>query len=309
MGDVWKYGLYGVQTLVGMDLSHDNLNNKVDGAATRIFQNMNSSPRLKGLSDRTLLINGSFTASLATGDAGVDSLAKYYLDILYGRYKPVANTRLMRFYNLGVDGYNCVTSMYVIHYAFNTESDLDQYLENVSSSLKDQGYFIGVCFDGNGILDKLNGSSTPGMVEGLVDGTTVWRIDRKAFGAATHNGAVYDANMALQVKSGLTDMYSTESPYVLGTGNKINVYYETINNISQENLVDIKYLEYKAEQHGLKLLESRCFTEEPGSMLTEYLSSGKADTIARVEEIKKEKALMQWAEWNRYFVFQKTQKA
>jgi hypothetical protein len=309
LGDVWKYGIYGVKTLVGIDLSHDNLNNKVDGAATRIFQNMNSSPRLKALGERTLLINGSFTDSLATGEAGIDALAKYYLDILYGRFKPMSNQRLMRFYNLGVDGYNCVTSMYVIHYAFNTEADLDQYLENVSSSLKDQGYFIGTCFDGNSILDKLNGSSTPGMVEGLVDDTTVWRIDRKAFGADTHNGAVYDANMALQVKVGLTDMYSTESPYVLGTGNKINVYFETINNISKENLVDIKFLEYKAAQHGLKLLESRCFTEEPGSMLTEYLSSGKADTIARVEEIKKEKALMQWAEWNRYFVFQKTQKA
>jgi hypothetical protein len=147
------------------------------------------------------------------------------------------------------------------------------------------------------------------MVEGLVDGTTVWRVDNKTLGADKITGEIYDANMALQVKPGLSNMYSTESPYVLGAGNKINVYFETINNISQENLVDIKFLEYKAEQHGLKLLESRCFTEEPGSMLTEYLSSGKADTVARVEEIKKEKALMQWAEWNRYFVFQKTQKA
>lgn len=309
MGDVWKYSMFGVQTLVGMDLSHDNLNNKVDGAATRILQNMNSSPRVKALGDRTLLINGSFTDSLANGDAGVDSLAKYYLDILYGRFKPVANSRLMRFYNLGVDGYNCVTSMYVIHYAFNTEDDLDRYLENVSSSLKDQGYFVGVCFDGNGILDKLNGSATPGTVEGLVDGTTVWRIDRTSFGADTNSGTVYDANMALQVKPGLADIYSTESPYVLGTGNKINVYFETINTISQENLVDINYLEYKAGQHGLKLLETRRFTEEPGSMLTEYLSSGKGGAAENVDAIKKEKALMQWAEWNRYFIFQKTQTA
>jgi SAM-dependent methyltransferase len=306
VGDFFKYTRNGVHTFVGMDLSHDNLNNKVDGAATRILQNMNKSPRIKALADRTLLINGSFTELLSTGDAGMDALAKYYLDILYGRFKPAANPRLMRFYNLGVDGFNCVTSMYVIHYAFNNEAELDRYLENVSSSLKDQGYFIGTCLDGNSILDSLNGSSTRGMVEGLVDGTTIWRIDRKSMGA----GEVYDSNMALQVKSGLPDMYTTESPFVLGTGNKINVYYETINTVSQENLVDIKYLEYKAEQHGLKLLESRCFTEEPGSMLTEYATLGADSQVQEyIEKIKKEKALMQWADWQRYFVFQKSRNA
>jgi len=80
--------------------------------------------------------------------------------------------------------------------------------------------------------------------------------------------------------------------------------------VSQENLVDIKYLEYKAEQHGLKLLETRCFTEEPGSMLTEYATLGADSQVKEhIEKINKEKALMQWANWQRYFVFQKSRNA
>lgn len=309
-GDYFKYIINGVKTFVGIDLSHDNLNNKRDGGATRILKSIADSPKSKALAERTLLINGSMTKSLANGDAGLDMLAKYYLDILYGRFKPnpTTNPRHARFYNLAVDGFNTVTSMYVIHYAFNNDTDLDTYLENVSSSLKDQGYFIGTCLDGNSILDNLNGSATPGMLEGIVDGQTIWMVENKTLDGPDTGANMYDSGMG-QVTGQALSTYSTSSPHILGTGNKINVYYETINTLSQENLVDIKFLEYKAKEYGMKLVETRLFSEEPGSLLVEFASSTITNAVEYVENIKKTPALAKWASWQRYFVFQKAGEA
>ena len=307
VGDYLKYVNYGVKALVGIDLSHDNLNNKFDGAATRILKNIGKTPATKVLADRTLLINGSFTKSLASGDAGTDMLAKYYLDVLYGRVKPnpAQHPRHQKFYNMAVDGFNVVSSMYVIHYAFGCEADLDTYLENVSSSLKDQGYFIGTCLDGNSILDNLNAAGKQGKLEGIMEDKTIWMISRDMDNPESL-GEVYDAGMGLETKTHMIiNEYTTDSPHIIGPGNKINVYYETINITSQENLVDIKYLEYKAKSYGLKLVESRLFTEEPGSMLTDFIGSKIPNAAEYVEEIKREPALTQWANWQRYFVFQK----
>jgi len=307
VGDYLKYVNYGVKALVGIDLSHDNLNNKFDGAATRILKNIAKTPATKALADRTLLINGSFTKSLASGDAGADMLAKYYLDVLYGRVKPnpAQQPRHQKFYNMAVDGFNVVSSMYVIHYAFGNESDLDTYLENVSSSLKDQGYFIGTCLDGNSILDNLNAAGRHGKLEGMMDDKTIWMISRDVENPDS-SGEMYDAGMALETKTHMIiNEYTTNSPHIIGPGNKINVYYETINTTSQENLVDIKYLEYKAKAYGLKLVETRLFTEEPGSMLTDFISSKTPNAAEYVDEIKRDPALTQWANWQRYFVFQK----
>ena len=305
MGDFFKYVNCDISYLVGIDLNSENLNSPKDGAATRIFENIDKNHRVKQVADKTLLINGSFTDSLADGNAGVDMLAKYYLDILYGRHKPLNNAKHMKFYNLAVDGFNTVTSMYVIHYAFNTEQHLDTYLQNVSSSLKDQGYFIGTCLDGNAILDSLNTSPTRGIIEGKLDKTTVWMIENKSIVYDGQNTAVlYDKNMVQLKKTA-----DTSSPHILGTGNKIKVYFETINTISEENLVDINYLEHKAKQYNLKLLESRTFIEEPGSMLTEFLSSpatGKTNPTDLVAKIRHEPALLEWTRFNRYFVFQKS---
>jgi len=66
-------------------------------------------------------------------------------------------------------------------------------------------------------------------------------------------------------------------------------------------LVNMSYLRERARVHNLKLLEYRTFLEEPGNLLSQYEATHKREA-ARIRE---EDALMTWAGFNAYFIFQK----
>jgi len=331
LGDYFKYANQGAGTLVGMDINPDNLNNKLDGAASRVLNAMSTNPRAKALAGRTLLILGDIAKNLADGSAATDELGRYYLDILYGRHKPSTNfnAKHAKFFNLGTDGFHIVVCNYAIHYALDDFQGIANLLENVGQNLRDQGYFIGTCLDGNLVLDELNKAG--GYLEGRVNGHTVWSIDRRSVIASGRGagGVIYEDNGQV-AETQMIDQYSTDMPHMLGPGNKVDMYFETMNTISHENLVDIKYVEQQAHNHRLKLVDTRLFTETPGSLLAEWensdaIKSAKSvgrqhqdsdtatttgdstkQTVAQmIEEIKKEKALAQWAKFQRYFVFQK----
>ena len=82
MGDYPKYLANGVSLCVGMDINPDNLNNYVDGAASRVLKLMSGSQSGKMLSNKTLLMLGNFTENIADGSASFDDLSSYYKDCL-----------------------------------------------------------------------------------------------------------------------------------------------------------------------------------------------------------------------------------
>ena len=300
MGDFFKYVNNNVRTCVGIDINADGLNNKLNGAASRIINNRNNSPSIKKLSERTLLILGDVSKSMNDGELALDESGRYYLDILYGKHKPSStfNKKHTLFYNMSVNGFHVVTSKYVVHYVLNNLEDTNTYFENVSSNLKDQGFFIGFCLDGNMILNELNNTNNK-VLEGKIDGNVIWSISRDELNEEERRGLILDNDLELTGKH--SDSYDTTSPHLLGPGNKINVYFETFNMKNKENLVDIKYLEKKGKEYGLKLIETRLFTEEPGNMLSEF-GLEKPDSL---KELNKEDALLKWASYQRFFVFQK----
>ena len=160
----------------------------------------------------------------------------------------------------------------------DTEDTLDAFLRNVSENLLDQGYFIGTCFDGRTILEEMGRHPE---ITGEIDGQTVYVI-RKAL---KEPGAYKNITV----------------------GNKINVYNETFGSMMTENLVNISYLKEKAKEHSLKLIEFKSFTEEPGNLLSQYeVSSKKSREYTR--QIRQSEAMMTWAKFSSYFMFQKVRK-
>ena len=105
------------------------------------------------------------------------------------------------------------------------------FLNNVSKSLKVGGKFIGSCLNGKKVFDLL-GSDL--FVVGNVKGNKVWRIDKK-----------YD----------IDELSDTED----SLGNKIDVYFETINQTLSEYLVNLDYLEIIARNHNLELVKFEDF--------------------------------------------------
>ena len=275
-GDLDKYIKNGVNHLLGIDINEHNLNNPSKGAATRIMNaslKFNNSQYSK-FAEKVMLINGTGTKNIANGDCVFDNLNKYYIDVLYGRAK--GNTpKLRKMEGVGLDSYDLITCMYAIHYMMNDETSLDNFLRNVSENLLDQGYFIGTCLDGMEILKALGHQKE---ITGDIDDKRVFYIRKESE----------------------DDDYKT-----ITVGNKIEVFFETFATSFTENLVSISYLEEKAKQHNLKLVEFKGLLDEPGNMLSKYATDGNYMGKENAKKIKESNAMMTWSKFNSYFIFQK----
>ena len=282
-GDMHKYVKYGVNHFVGLDINEHNLNNPRDGAATRMMKQIsNSNSNTTGnnsqyvkFAEKMLLILGTSTKNIASGDCAFDTINKYYLDVLYGRSKG-NTTKLRKLEGVGLDGFDVITCMYSIHYMMNNETALDNFLRNVSENLLDQGYFVGTCLDGMEIIKELGSRKE---INGTIDGKSVFFIRKESD----------DPNAYKNIT----------------VGNKITVFFETFNSSISENLVNKSYLKEKAKTHNLKLVEFKPFLEEPGNMLSKYEGDGDKTARDNVKKIRGSNAMMMWAKFNSYFIFQK----
>ena len=70
-------------------------------------------------------------------------------------------------------------------------------------------------------------------------------------------------------------------------------------------MVNKSYLKEKAKTHNLKLVEFKPFLEEPGNMLSKYEVDGDKTSRDNVRKIRSSNAMMMWAKFNSYFIFQK----
>jgi hypothetical protein len=276
-GDMHKYAKMGVGYFLGLDINEHNINNPKSGAATRLMDQINKNPasQYSKMADKTLLIVGTATKNIANGDCAFDNINKYYLDVLYGRSK--GNTsKLRKLEGVGLDGFDVITCMYAIHYMMNNETALDNFLRNVSENLLDQGYFIGTCLDGMEIIKELGGENE---INGDIDGKSVFFIRKES-----------------------TDPDAYKN---ITVGNKITVFFETFAGSFSENLVNKSYLKEKAKTHNLKMVEFKPFLEEPGNMLSKYEADGDKMSRENVKKIRESNAMMMWARFNSYFIFQK----
>jgi len=269
--DMSKYVHGAANTVVGLEIGYDGLNNPVDGACKRMLEWAKRSPAVAKLADRTMLIVGDATKNISNGECARDNLNRYYLDVLYGRM-PGNTPKLKKLEGVALEGFDVVSCMYAIHYMMDNEDTLDAFLRNVSENLLDQGYFVGTCLDGMGVLKEM-GRSTE--LSGVIGDKTIFKIKKM------------DSE---------GDSYKN-----ITVGNKVLVYYEKFAGQFPENLVNMSYLRERARNHNLKLLEYRTFLEEPGNLLSQFENGHKREAA----NIREEDALMTWAGFNAYFIFQK----
>tara|TARA_Y100000590_G_scaffold39811_2_gene42495 strand:+ start:3207 stop:6407 length:3201 start_codon:yes stop_codon:yes gene_type:complete len=260
--------------IVGMDLNRDNLENVDNGACNRVLSAYinNYSPLL----DNILLIWGDSSKNMKKGLSAKDKLNKYYLDIIHGNVEieKVYNSKLRRFHGICSDdvsfGFDVVSCQFSIHYFFENEKTLDNFLENVSNSLKAGGKFIGTCFNGSRILEALKGKNS---IESSIKDKIIWKIDKKYSD---------DLNVLPNNSECLNK--------------KIDVYLESIGTTTSEYLVNMEYLKLKCKQYNLNLVTMNSFREEFRTFLDESISYG--DAAKMVPE------LQEYSFFNDYFIFE-----
>jgi len=237
LGDLNHWLESGTSNVVGIDINIDNLINKVNGACSRVINRLSSREASKShpLLNNIFLVWADSTKNILNSEAAKDDLNRYYLDIIYAneRIKPgsLKNKKLSSFYGIGKKGFDIASCQFSIHYFFENKGKLDVFLNNVSNSLKVGGKFIGSCLNGKKVVDLLGENL---FVNGHVKGNKVWRIDKK-----------YE----------IEELSDTED----SLGNKIDVYFETINQTISEYLVNLDYLEIVARNHNLDLVKFEDF--------------------------------------------------
>ena len=304
MGDFIKYCLNGADKLVGIDISPDNIFNLENGAATRIMKTFSKDPQFKKLISQTLMILGDCSKSISSGDAALDDLNKYYLNIIYGKIKPNKG-KLARMSGIAVNGFDLVVCNFAIHYMFNTQDTLDTFLQNVHENLAKGGYFVGSCLDGNAVADALGKKQS---IEGYYKGSKDDSEDDDKSSKSSKRSRKPKQNidnsknkLIWSIKKVDPQQKFFDDSFV---NQKVSVYMDTFFDAFEENLVNMDFLIEECGKYGLELVDSKLFIDTQDNFFNEFKKTNKEE----YKKINSNDSIKEWLSFQRWFIFQKSKK-
>jgi hypothetical protein len=289
-GDLPKWIASKISFVFGIDISKDNLENRLNGACAR-YLNLKKQNKIMPYA---LFVNGNSAYNIRKGDAMLNDKAKIITSAVFG-YGPKDSDKIgkgvARQYGKGEDGFNISSCQFAMHYFFENPDTLQGFLRNIAECTKLNGYFIGTAYDGKLVFNMLKKTKTGESVKIMEDDKKIWEIT-KSYGA---------------------DTFDDDSSSI---GYRIDVYQESINQYIQEFLINFDYLNRVFEAYGFKVID-RIEAQEYGLPEGTGLFSELFNNM--LEEIKKNKykekefenaANMTASEkkisfLNRYFVYKK----
>jgi hypothetical protein len=249
-GDLRKWMDAKVAFVWGIDLSHDNIENRKDGACARYVglwktygsssassssaSPSSASPWSASPLPKAIFQQGNVEMSLRGGHAFSNVRDKAIAKALFGQ-GPKDKTELgMGVYNqygAAERGFHVTSCQFAIHYFFKDAKTLHSFLRNVADCTREQGYFLCTSFDGNRVFDRLRRMSEGMSIQKTPHGKSVFEIIKRY----SHNEFADDET---------------------SLGYAIDVYQDTINTWNQEYLVNFVYLKRMMENYGFVLVDS-----------------------------------------------------
>jgi hypothetical protein len=298
-GDMSKWISANIKFVLGVDVSKDNIENRVDGACARYIRSRRANPSTPD----ALFLNGDSGLHIRSGDAFPSAQARDIAAALFtekgrapDRSLP-AGVRPHRGKLAG--GADVVSCQFALHYFFRDRTTLHTFLRNVSEGCRVGGFFIGTCYDGQRVFNMLRDVKPGEGVEETIDGKRIWEVKR-----------MFTA-----------DRFEPNSSSV---GYAIDVYQETINKVFREYLVNFDYLRRLMRNYGFELLTpteakrmglpnaSGLFDELYQAMTnqikyeTEKYTKSNLETVVReAVNLSSSPAQQKVSFLNRYFVFKK----
>ena len=227
-GDLQKWTRANLSFVLGIDISKDNIENRIDGACARYLNYRRDN---KDDKFRAIFVNGNSGNNIRDGTALLTEKEKEITQAIFGIGRKDTNT-LGKFvydkYGLASDGFQVSSCQFALHYFFETIDTLHRFLRNLSECTKLGGYFIGTCFDGQTIFKILSDRNE--LVINNDDGSKMFELTK----SYTQTGFPADAT---------------------SIGYPINVYQETIGKTFREYLVNFDYFIRIMEDYGFVLLD------------------------------------------------------
>ena len=241
-GDLPKWISANLNFVYGLDLSKDNIENRLDGVCARY---LNYAQRYAVI-PKALFSHGNSIHNIKDGSAFYDDKSKQIIKALFGegaKNEVLLGKGVYNNYGIVKNGFNISSIQFALHYMFESETILNEFIKNIKECTALEGYFIGTCYDGSKIFNMLNSLNADESISIFKNEKKIWELTKK-----------YDAKEFNDDESSL--------------GYAINVFQETINKTFKEYLVNYKYLVRIMENNGFVLLNETEYKQLnlPGSM-------------------------------------------
>ena len=247
-GDLPKWVAANLYFVLGIDVSKDNIENRLDGVCARY---LNYAQRLN-IIPKALFLHGNSILNIKEGSAFYDDKSKQIIKALFGegtKNEVLLGKGVYSNYGIAKNGFNVSSIQFAIHYMFENEAKLNGFIKNVKECTALEGYFIGTCYDGQKIFNMLGSYKNDEAVSIFKNERKIWELTKK-----------YEYN----------DFIDDETS--LGYG--IDIFQETINKTFREYLVNYKYFVRIMENNGFVLLSE-----------TEYKQLNLPDSMGNFEQL------------------------
>jgi len=227
-GDFSKWRDSKLSFVFGIDLSKDNIENRLDGACARY---MKTKIKYKNI-PKVIYLHGDSSKNIKNGDSYFDPKSKQISKAIFGsgpKDPIVLGKGVFNQYGKGESGFNIVSNQFSSHYFFKTHESVNEYVRNISECCALNGYFIGTCYDGKKVFNKLAEIDINDSITIMDKSVKMWEI-RKEYSKIVFN----DDESSL--------------------GYQISVYQESINKYIPEFLVNFTYFTRLLENYGFRLL-------------------------------------------------------
>ena len=290
-GDLAKWRSANVGFVFGIDVSRDNIANKVDGACARYLRDAAKYRDLFG----AIFITGNSANNIRNGDAfGHQFKEKRIVQAIFGegaKNRQELGEGVYRHYGVARDGFHVSSCQFSLHYFFENATTLHHFVRNVAECTRVGGTFIGTCWDGEKVFRLLQSKQKEEPFTIMRNGSVMFQLTK-----------LYD-------ETGFP-----EDEMSLGYG--VNVYQESIGQPIVEYLVHFKFLVRIMENYGFVLaskeetvkmglpdgsamFETLFYQMESEAQQSSEMKLKYGDALHMSEEEKTVSFL------NRYFVFRK----
>jgi hypothetical protein len=289
-GDLSKWSTAGLSFVFGVDVFKDNIQNRLDGACARYLR----AKRKNRDTPDSLFVTGNSSLNIRSGKAFISEKEKQITNAIFGvgtKDERTLGKGVYKHYGVGQSGFQISSVQFAFHYFFETKKTMHEFLRNVSECTRMNGYFIGTCYDGKTVFNKLKPKDKGESFVIMSDGRKIFEIIK-----------MYD-------QTGFPDDD-------MSVGYPINVYQESINQYIQEYLVNFDYVKRIMEDYGFVLVfKNECIKmglPDSTGMFSELFANMENDikrNSTLVDEYGKSNFMTeeekQISFMNRYFVFKK----
>jgi hypothetical protein len=289
-GDLPKWIGAKLSFVFGIDISKDNLENRLDGACARFL----NAKKINKHIPYALFVNGNSAFNIQSGAAMLNDKATQITKAVFGK-GPKESDKIgkgvSRQYGVGETGFDVASCQFASHYFFENPETLQGFLQNIAECTKLNGYFIGTAYDGKMIFNLLNKTKTGESVQIMEDGKKIWEIT-KGYGS---------------------DQFEDDSSSI---GYRIDVFQESINQTISEYLINFDYFNRVLENYGFKLMdraeakqlglpESTGLFSELFGIMEQEIKANKSKSKEYGDSINMTSFEKKISFLNRYFVYKK----